>query len=271
MVCSRVALSNGSGNALRLTLSSPVVPRTHPCLAVISVILPCLNEMRHGYLTRILDNLVQQTGEKEIIAVVSPSQDDTLAAIAQYPAVQLIQAAAQNRAQRLNIGIAASQGDILLLHHPATLLPARTALQTLETALAQSGCVWGGFRHRFDLDHWLLRFTSWYSTEYRGKRGGILYLDHCIFVRRSVLLDLGGVPELDIFEDTALSQNLRRYSPPCLAEDSILTSARRFRDRGVIQHALLNQLLKLCYHLGLDPRHLNWLYERKSQINVRYK
>lgn len=238
---------------------------------MISIILPCINEMRHGYLLSILDNLMAQVGEKEIIVVLSSSNDGTREAILQYPGIQLIEADASNRAQRFNLGIAVSQGDIVLLHHPATLLPAHTALQQIEQVLSDPAIAWGGFRHQFDLDHWLLRFTSWYSTYQRGQRGGILYFDHCVFVRRVILEKICGVPDLDIFEDTALSEALRQYGQPAIAPGNVITSARRFRDRGIYQHALLNQWLKLTYHLGLDPRLLNHWYERKAQINVRYR
>jgi glycosyltransferase involved in cell wall biosynthesis len=237
---------------------------------MISVVLPCLNETRHGYLPTILENLRLQRGEKQLIAALGPCQDNTRDLIAQYAEVQIIDTPAQNRAQRLNAGIAACQGEIILLHHPATLLPPETALTLIDQVLSDPAIAWGGFQHRFDLDHWLLRWTSWYSNTQRPRRSGILYLDHCIFVRRSVLQSIGGVPDMDIFEDTALSQALNRFSPPVLAAGRVITSARRFRERGVCRHACLNQLLKLMYHARLNPKHLNWLYERKSQINVAY-
>ncbi len=235
---------------------------------MISVILPCFNEARHGYLPKILENLSQQLGDKQLIAVVSPSTDDTLAIIQQFPNFEIIETAATNRAQRLNVGIEASVGDVVLLHHPATLLPKLRALQLAAVALETSG--WGGFRHSFDVDHWLLRFTSWYSTTQRSQRQRILYLDHCIFVRRQVLLEIGKVPDMDIFEDTMLSVALGKYGKPAIAPASIITSARRFRDRGIYRQALLNQLLKVMYHTHQDPQKLNWLYESKSQINVDY-
>jgi glycosyltransferase involved in cell wall biosynthesis len=233
-----------------------------------SVVLPCFNESRHGYLPKILENLSQQAGNKQLIAVVSPSSDDTLAIVRQFPQVELIEAAASNRAQRLNVGIAASGGDTVLLHHPATLLPPQNAFLQAEATLAKTGAVWGGFGHSFDLDHWLLRFTSWYSTTQRSRR--ILYLDHCIFARRQVLSRIGGVPDMDIFEDTALSVALRKWGKPAIASGKIITSARRFKERGIYRQALLNQLLKVMYHSKQDPKRLNWLYERNSQINVSY-
>ena len=245
-----------------------------------SVVLPCFNESRHGYLPKILENLCEQASSKQLIAVVSPSADDTLAIIQQFPAVEIVETSAINRAQRLNVGIKASRGEFVLLHHPATLLPTGDALYQAEAALEDA--LWGGFVHSFDMDHWLLRFTSWYSTVVRSRHQSILYLDHCIFARRQTLIDIGGVPDMDIFEDTALSLALMREGRlkekpaeklegrPAIAPGKVITSARRFRSRGVYQQALLNQLLKLMYLTRQDPKTLNWLYENKSQINVSY-
>ena len=240
-----------------------------------SVVLPCFNESRYGYLPRILENLRSQTGPKQLIAVISHSHDDTLAIVQQFPDVEIIETTASNRAQRLNIGIEASQGEYILLHHPATLLPEVTALQQAQAALAQESAVWGGFVHSFDMDHWLLRFTSWYSTRVRSRQG-ILYLDHCIFATKAALSAVGGVPDMDIFEDTALSLALGGFGDSvgngkaAIASGKAITSARRFRDRGVYRQAMVNQALKLMYYAKLDPKRLNWLYEGKSQINVSY-
>ncbi len=243
---------------------------TPPDSPLISVILPCLNEVRHGYLPGILANLAAQQGQKELIAVVSPSQDDTLAQLHQAPGWRVVATTAKNRAERLTIGLGVSRGEAVILHHPATVLPPETALLQVAGAIADPQVIWGGFHHSFDWDHPLLRFTSWYSNRVRSPHGHIVYLDHCPFVRRSTLQAIGGVPPLDIFEDTALSQRLRAIAPPHLLPGRVTTSARRFRQRGVYRQALLNQSLKLMYHWKISPQWMNRLYEGRSQINVTY-
>jgi len=239
----------------------------------LSIILPCLNEIRHGYLDRILTNLIAQIGEKEIIVVVSPSNDGTDKVLeeyaAQYSEIQVVRSLAKNRAQRLNDGIAVSRGEIILLHHPATLLPERIALQIIDQAIT-AGNNWGAFQHTFDFSHWLLHFTSWYSNNVRVKHKGIVYLDHCPFIDRQILAQIKNIPDLDIFEDTVLSDRLRQFSKPMLVEGKVITSARRFRQRGIYRHAALNQILKLCYLLNIDPKHLNRLYEKSYSINIKY-
>ncbi|BBC24468.1 glycosyltransferase [Pseudanabaena sp. ABRG5-3] len=242
-----------------------------------SVILPCFQEIRHGYLDRILTNLVEQSGDKEIIAVVSASDDGTEQVLKTYAAkcsdFYVVRSPARNRAQRLNDGIAISTGEIILLHHPATLLPEKNALKLIEQTLGseRSDYAWGAFQHSFDDPHWLLRFTSWYSDNVRVKQKGVVYLDHCPFVDRQVLAQVGNIPELDIFEDTVLSDRLRQFSKPVLAQGKVITSARRFQQRGIYRHAMLNQLLKACYHFKIDPTWLNRLYEQKAGINVKYE
>ncbi len=251
----------------------------------LSIILPCLNEIRHGYLDRIITNLAAQlvpsNCEKEIIAVVSASNDGTDLVLDEYarrsPEIKVLRSQATNRAQRLNDGIAVSTGDIILLHHPATLLPEFIALQLIEQTLASgipsgnpSGIKWGAFSHSFDFTHWLLHFTSWYSDNIRVKQKGVVYLDHCPFINRQFLAAVGNVPDLDIFEDTVLSDRLRQFSKPLLAQGKVITSARRFHQRGIYRHAMLNQVLKMCYHFNIDPNWLNRLYEQKASINVKY-
>lgn len=233
--------------------------------------------MRHGYLERILLNLQNQKGDKEIVFVISHSSDRTeeivrnaCPQLERTSAVKILQSDATNRAQRLNHGIAASQGEIVLLHHPATLLPETNALIDLQTAIAQSQSLWGGFHHRFDLEHWLLDFTSWYSNQIRAQRKGIVYLDHCIFVDRKLLARVGNVPDRDIFEDTVLSDRLRQFGMPVLAKGYVTTSARRFRQRGIYRQALVNQILKLGYYCGIAPESMNKFYERKVAINNDY-
>jgi hypothetical protein len=232
--------------------------------------------VRHGYLDRILLNLQNQEGNKEIIFAISPGGDRTAETIheacpqlEQTSTVKILQSDANNRAQRLNHGIAACTGEIVLLHHPATLLPEVNALRAIAMARA-SQILWGGFHHSFDLEHWLLDFTSWYSNQVRAKRRGIIYLDHCIFCDRYLLAQIGNVPDMDIFEDTELSKRLCQFGMPSLVSGYATTSARRFRQRGVYQQAMLNQMLKVGYHLRLDPQSMNKLYEQKVAINSNY-
>ena len=73
---------------------------------------------------------------------------------------------------------------------------------------------WGAFTHQFSISHPLLNFTSWYSNHIRGGLRSIYYLDHCLFAQKQLLLDVGLLPDIDIFEDTEICLKLRIQGKP---------------------------------------------------------
>ena len=80
------------------------------------------------------------------------------------------------------------------------------------------------------------------------------------------------VPDLDVFEDTALSRRLHEsLGFPLRLPQRSTTSAVRFAQNGVVRQALLNQLLKVSYAVGIDTTRLNRLYERNVSLNSRYR
>ena len=159
-----------------------------------------------------------------------------------------------------------SQGEVLLLHHPRSVIEAN-AIEELLTLVDPDQLAWGGYTHQFDSDHPLLRFTSWYSNYVRCDRSSILYLDHCIFLSRAIKQSGIKIPDVDIFEDSELSKLLRAFGEPVRLSAVARTSAIRFRHNGLWRQAFFNQLLKLAYHLHLPPDVLNRFYEKGLNLN----
>ncbi|MGB0213641.1 glycosyltransferase [Algiphilus sp.] len=228
---------------------------------MISVVLPTHNEIGLGLLPDVLAPL---TGHADVepIAVDNASRDGT-AALLRDAGARVIDLPGSNRAQRLNAGFAACTGDVVLLHHPRSVL-APDALDALRGLPADA--IWGAFTHAFDDRHPLLGWTSWYSNRVRLDRAGVAYLDHCIFLRRDRLPD-APVPDLDIFEDTALSRRLRPLGRPRRLPQIATTSAVRYRRNGVWRQAAMNQVLKLGYAARVPPRLMNRIYERGLSLN----
>ena len=236
---------------------------------MISIVLPTLNEVRHGYLERVLEAIKGQEGDFELIVSDSNSSDDTKA-ICESFADQFVDAGNCNRAMRMNRGAEAARGDILLFHHPVSILPA-DALKAITRALEDPEIVGGGFTHSFDHPQWQwnLAYTSWHSNKVRSKRG-IIYLDHCLFVCKSVFQDIGGFPDIDIFEDTVFSLKMKKRGKLIILSEKIITSPRRFTQKGILIHLLKNQLMKLGFRCGISPKTLNKFYEGKDAYNVDY-
>ncbi len=217
----------------------------------LSIILPVLNEEHHGFLKQSLPL------PHELIIVDGGSTDNTVTLCRQH-ATKFISLPNSNRAQRINAGIKAASGKMLLLHHPRSFLEPRALEQIPETG-------WGGFTLAFDNTGVPYRLLSWWSNNIRAKRRRILYLDHCIFAEKALLQD---IPEVDVFEDTLLSRQLRTITQPVLLPGISTTSSVRFRKRFLRQW-LKNQVIKTGFFLGIPPNRINRFYERGFWLNSK--
>ena len=229
---------------------------------MVSLVLPVFNDIKNGYLPKIVKSL---NGFREIekIAVDGGSTDDTASFLCDN-GFSVHSLPGSSRAGRLKKGLELSTGESVLFHHPRSVLEP-LALEWL--AHNYPGDFWGGFTHRFDADHWLLRFTSWYSNNVRSK-GGILYLDHCIFFPRIAIPDPCTIPDVEIFEDTEVSRILmKRLGSPRVMPQHSTTSAVRFQKNGIFKQAILNQKMKIQYHMGNSHKKMNDDYESDLRLN----
>jgi glycosyltransferase involved in cell wall biosynthesis len=249
-----------------VTVTSGHQPTAVQQHATISLVFPVLNDVAHGYLERNLRAL-SKLSHTEMICVDGGSADAT-SALAQRHGARCIVLEHSNRAQRINRGIQESQGTWVVLVHPRSLLDPACIAELLAQAPAGS---WGAWTHAFDDRHVLLRFTSWYSNVVRGDLRSIFYLDHCLFIHRSLLTALRGppVPEIPIFEDTELCFKLRAIQRGRRLPTEIRTSSVRFRTNGLLRQAAINQWSKLGWLLRRDLHQINRVYEAGLQLNER--
>ena len=233
----------------------------------LSVVIPILNESANTFFWSNLQLLTSQK-QIEIIVVDGGSVDDTLLKLQNYP-IKLCVVSTTSRAVRLNVGMQAATAELILLLHPRTLI----SDEVIQYLLANVATLkWGGFLHSFDQKHLLLQFTSWYSNFVRAKFAGIVYLDHCIYLRRDYFVQVGDIPPVDIFEDTLLSKMLMGIAgKPKVIPLPVRTSAIRFMKNGVFKQAYINQVLKVQYYLGKNHRQMNELYEKNTALNSIYK
>ena len=174
-----------------------------------------------------------------------------------------------SRAVRLNLGVQkalADKNEWIILHHPrSTLVLDQSEWDSVEKRLQGQ---WGAFTHKFDLAHPLLKFTSWYSNNIRGRYKQIYYLDHCFYLSSQMAKEVFPLKNVDIFEDTLLSLSLRKKSKGALIPIISLTSAIRFQQKGVIKQLLLNIKMKLHFYLKKDLKEMNKEYEKDIELNT---
>ena len=215
----------------------------------LSIVVPVINEARHIEAALTALSPFRARGA-ELIVVDGGSNDGTPDLAASL--VDRIMVAPRGRATQMNAGAAVARGKTLVFLHADTRLPAN-ADTLMRDHLARSG-LWGRFDVRFDQGGWMPLIASMMNL--RSRLTGIATGDQAIFVSRSAFEAVGGFPSLALMEDIAFSARLKRLSRPVCIGVPVITSARRWRDRGTLRTVILMWRLRFAYFLGADPAHL---------------
>lgn len=226
-----------------------------PSPHVFSIVVPVLNEAA-GIAARLARLAPLRAAGCEIVVVDGGSSDATLALAA--PLADLAIVARRGRAAQMNAGARAASGDILLFLHADTILP-DGALALVGDGFARDGRVWGRFDVRIEGRHALLPLVA-ALMNLRSRITGIATGDQAIFVRAEAFRNIGGFPDIALMEDIALSKALKRLSPPLCLRARVVTSGRRWDEKGYWRTVLLMWRLRLAYRLGADPNDLALRY-----------
>jgi rSAM/selenodomain-associated transferase 2 len=214
----------------------------------LAIIVPALDEA-----ARIADALTAlaplRARGARVIVVDGGSRDATAALAA--PLADAVIAAPRGRARQMNAGAAqARDADVLLFLHADTALPV-DADGAIAAALA-GGARWG----RFDVtiagrSPWLALIGA--AMNLRSRVTGIATGDQAIFVERTLFDALGGYAELPLMEDIDFSRRARAVERPAALRARVVTSGRRWDERGVWRTVWQMWALRWRYARGADP------------------
>jgi rSAM/selenodomain-associated transferase 2 len=224
-------------------------------LTRISIVIPALNEAAGIAETPRPLQPLRARGHEVIVA--DGGSADATVEIAR-PLADRVMTSELGRARQQNAGAAAAGGDVLLFLHADTRLPP-TADELVIDGLMASGRGWGRFDVRLSGRRPALRMVE-RMMNLRSRVSGIATGDQAIFVRRDWFRRAGGFPQIPLMEDVALSAALRRIGPPLCLRERVLTSSRRWEERGVLRTILLMWRLRAEYALGADPARLAGRY-----------
>ncbi len=228
-------------------------------MRTVAAIVPVLNEARG-----IGDFLAAVCAHDfaEIIVVDGASDDATQQVIETFgartggPCIALAQSE-RGRARQMNSGARRAQSGILVFLHADSRLPP-DAVSAVRSAI-DGGKDWGRFDVRFDDRHPFLRVVANFMN-WRSRLTGICTGDQAIFVRRDVFERAGGYADIALMEDIDLSRRLKRTGRPARAAAPVTTSARRWREQGILRTIVRMWRLRLMYFLGASPAMLATQY-----------
>jgi rSAM/selenodomain-associated transferase 2 len=225
---------------------------------MLSIIVPVLNE-ESGMAAALcrLEPFVQRGAE--VIVVDGGSVDGTLAAA--RPHASRVVAAPRGRGAQLRAGAAAASGTALLFLHADTELPAEADRLILEALRCHP---WGRFDVAIAGSHPLLMVVA-RMMNLRSRLTAIATGDQAMFMTRAAYMAAGGVPDIALMEDIALSKRLKRLGRPACLKAKVTTSGRRWERHGVVRTILLMWSLRLLYWLGASPDRLARWYGYRPQ------
>jgi rSAM/selenodomain-associated transferase 2 len=216
----------------------------------ISIIIPVLNEAEQ--IVAFLQPLqILRAAGHEVILVDGQSEDQTCDKAQLY--VDKIIVSAKGRARQQIAGTRQATGQIYLFLHADTLLP-RQADSIIQEAV-NNGYQWGRFNVRLSGTQWLFRLIE-SSMNLRSCLTGIATGDQAIFLTRDIYYSAGGIPDIALMEDIEFSKRLRNLAKPYCCKIPVITSSRRWEQKGIIKTVFLMWSLRLQYFFGVKAEKL---------------
>ena len=227
----------------------------------LSILIPTLNEEETiGDAIRRASDLGEQIGLVEIIVADGGSEDATVE-IATRLGVRVV-SSLRGRGLQLRHASKYASGDVLLMLHADCWLDPEAASQ-ISNSLQDGSIDAGAFRQHIDAQGMMYRALEW-GNAFRARWLRTPYGDQGIFVRRELLNEVGGVPDLPLMEDVELARRLRRHTKFALLPGPLHVSARRWRRRGVARQTVKNWMVLGAYVSGVSAKRLAKWYQPES-------
>lgn len=221
----------------------------------ISVIIPAYNEVH--VIGSTITKVLERGGDylQEVLVVDGGSTDATVESATKAGA-RVVRSPKKGRAAQMNYGAEQAQAEVFyFLHadsHPPVHFPSRIMAALDENYAA--GC----FRLAFDDDHFLLNAYAWFTQfDINIFRFG----DQSLFISRDVFFDIEGFREDHIvMEDQEIVRRIKRSYSFDILEQSVTTSARKYRKVGIVRLQLIFALILVLYYAGADQQTLIAIY-----------
>lgn len=227
----------------------------------ISIIIPTLNE--EGHISKALQAIAANatSGCIHEIIVVDGGSTDATPNIALNLGAKVLKSP-KGRAKQFNIGAKNASGNILYFIHVDSVPPINFDKYIIETF--KEGYLAGCFRLKFDSKSLFLKFFAWCTRiNHIVCRGG----DQSLFIDKSFFKALNGFDEsYTIYEDNELTHRIYKKTDFKIVPDYVITSARRYHERGMLTLQLHFGVIHAKYFIGAKPSALYAYYLKNIAI-----
>jgi len=221
---------------------------------LISIIIPTLNE--ETSIEVLLQQLQYYRKKGHEVIVVDGGSCDKTVSISNNLADKVIESKL-GRAIQMNNGVISARNDVLWFLHADTLIP-DTALENIQKILEKND--WGRFNVKLSGKNILFRVIE-KMINVRSCLFGIATGDQGIFVKKQTFESVGCYSELPLMEDVELSKKLKKKSRPACIKGALITSSRRWEQKGILATVLLMWRLRFLYWLGVNADKLASQYK----------
>ena len=164
----------------------------------------------------------------------------------------------RNRGRQISEAISRTDAEWIWVLH-ADVRVTRIALQALHDALSRTD--WGAFKVALIGQSKLLRMIG-FMMNWRSRWTSIYTGDQGMYVRHSLLDQIGGYPPIPLMEDVECSRRLRQNRRGSQLSVRLKVSGRKWDREGSIRTILRMWICRLLYFLGTSPERLVRRYYR---------
>ncbi|MGJ8644256.1 MAG: TIGR04283 family arsenosugar biosynthesis glycosyltransferase [Luteolibacter sp.] len=222
--------------------------------STVSVIIPTYHE--EAGIAALLET-VAKSSPHEFIVSDGASADQTAAIAAQCGAT--IITSAKGRAAQMNAGARAATGEFLLFLHADTI-PPENFPEIISHTLRKPNTPAGAFTFELSGDLGAASLIE-ALVSLRCRFASKPYGDQGIFIRRSLFEAIGGFPENPVMEDLDFIRKLSKLGSIRIAQDSALTSPRRWQKGGLVRTFIRHQVMLAAHSLHFPTR---WIVKMRS-------
>jgi len=220
----------------------------------VSIIIPVLNE--EASIKELLQQLQGYRAQGHEVIVVDGGSVDQTVSISSGLSDKIIKSES-GRAVQMNSGALQSKNAVLWFLHADTLIPEK-AVENIQDALNKSD--WGRFNIKLSGTNSLFRLIE-FMMNLRSSFTGVATGDQGIFIKRKLFESVKGFSNIPLMEDIDLSKKLIRISKPACIKNTLITSSRRWEQKGILSTVLLMWRLRFLYWLGVSANKLAVKYK----------